>query len=127
MPAPSPEPAPAPSPAPAADPPRALLVLTNLPDAAHAQALAAALVEARLAACVNILAPCTSVYRWNGATETATEVPLLIKTTPARYTALEAAIRARHPYELPEIVSVPVTQGLPAYLDWVAAETAAAV
>ena len=126
MTAPSSEPAPAPSPTPVADKPRALLVLTNLPDAAHAQTLAAALVEARLAACVNILAPCTSVYRWQGAVETTTEVPLLIKTTPARYAALEAAIRAHHPYELPEIVSVPVTQGLPAYIDWVAAETAAA-
>jgi len=114
------------APSPAADAPRALLVLTNLPDAAHAQTLAAALVEARLAACVNILSPCTSVYRWQGAVETTTEVPLLIKTTPARYAELEAAIRAHHPYELPEIVSVPVTQGLPAYIDWVAAETAAA-
>lgn len=115
-----------PAPSPAADAPPALLVLTNLPDAAQAQTLAAALVEARLAACVNILAPCASVYRWSGAVETATEVPLLIKTTPARYAALEAAIRARHPYELPEIVAVPVTQGLPGYLDWVAAATASA-
>ena len=57
------------------------------------------------------------------ATETATEVPVLIKTTPARYAALEAAIRARHPYELPEIVAVPVMQGLPGYLDWVEFET----
>lgn len=118
-------PAPSPEPSPAADAPPTLLVLTNLPDAGQAQALAAALVEAHLAACVNILAPCTSVYRWNGAIETATEVALLIKTTAARYAALEAAIRARHPYELPEIVAVPVTQGLPGYLDWVAAETAA--
>ncbi len=103
--------------------PRALLVFTNLPDAASAEALANALIDRQLAACVNMLAPCTSVYRWQGATETATEVPLLIKTTPARYAALEAAIRAHHPYELPEIVAVPVTQGLPGYLDWVAAGT----
>ncbi|HNV92148.1 MAG TPA: divalent-cation tolerance protein CutA, partial [Thauera aminoaromatica] len=102
---------------------RALLVFTNLPDAASAEALANALIDRQLAACVNMLAPCTSVYRWQGATETATEVPLLIKTTPARYAALEAAIRAHHPYELPEIVAVPVTQGLPGYLDWVAAGT----
>lgn len=101
----------------------ALLVLTNLPDAASARALAAHLVEARLAACVNILAPCRSVYRWEGTLEDAEEVPLLVKTTAARYPALEAAIRARHPYELPEIVAVPIERGLPDYLAWVAAET----
>jgi periplasmic divalent cation tolerance protein len=101
----------------------ALLVLTNLPDADSARALAEHLVAERLAACVNILAPCGSVYRWQGKVEEAREVPLLIKTTEARYAALEAAIRARHPYELPEIVAVPMSHGLPAYLDWVAAET----
>lgn len=101
----------------------ALLVLTNLPDAASARALAGHLVEARLAACVNILAPCRSVYRWEGGIEDVEETPLLIKTTAARYAALEAAIRARHPYELPEIVAVPITHGLPDYLGWVAAET----
>jgi periplasmic divalent cation tolerance protein len=100
-----------------------LLVLTNLPDAYSAHALAGALVEARLAACVNILAPCRSVYRWQGKLESAEEVPVLIKTTAARYAELEAAIRARHPYELPEIIAVPVDHGLPAYLDWVTAET----
>lgn len=101
----------------------ALLVLTNLPDMASARALAGHLVEVRLAACVNILAPCRSVYRWEGRVEDAEEVPLLIKTTAARYAALEAAIRAHHPYELPEIVAVPITRGLPDYLDWVATET----
>lgn len=101
----------------------ALLVFTNLPDDASARALAGHLVEARLAACVNILAPCRSVYRWNGKVEDAEEVPLLIKTTAARYAALEKAIRARHPYELPEIVAVPITHGLPDYLGWVATET----
>ena len=100
-----------------------LLVLTNLPDRDSADAMAAALIKARLAACVNVLAPCTSVYRWQGAVETATEVPLLIKTTADGYAALEAEIRAHHPYELPEIVAVPVVRGLPAYLDWVAAQT----
>lgn len=101
----------------------ALLVLTNLPDAASAQALAEHVVAERLAACVNILAPCRSVYRWQGSIEAAEEVPLLIKTRADRYAALEAAIRARHPYELPEIVAVPISHGLPAYLDWLAAET----
>ena len=101
-----------------------LIVLTNLPDRERAGTLARALTDARLAACINILAPCTSVYRWQGAVETTTEVPLLIKTTAARYPALEAAIRSLHPYELPEIVAVPVVQGLPGYLDWVGHEVA---
>ena len=100
-----------------------LLVFTNMPDAASAQALATSLVEKRLAACVNILAPCRSIYRWQGKIEGAEEVPLLVKTTTERYAALEQAIRAQHPYELPEIVAVPVSRGLPAYLDWVAEET----
>lgn len=100
-----------------------LLVITNLPDAASARALAAALVDARLAACANILAPCRSVYRWQGQVEEADEVPLLLKTTAERYPLLEAAIRQQHPYELPEIVAVPLQHGLPEYLAWVAAET----
>ena len=104
--------------------PDTLLVLTNLPDSASAERIARRLVEQRLAACVNILAPCTSVYRWNAAIETATEVPLLIKTTRARYAELEAALAEAHPYELPEIVAVPLHTGLPAYLAWVGAETA---
>lgn len=103
-----------------------LLVLTTLPDADTAARIARQLVDARLAACVSVLAPCTSVYRWQGQTETATEVPLLIKTPRARYADLEAALRAAHPYELPEIVAVPVSEGLPAYLAWVAGETSPA-
>jgi periplasmic divalent cation tolerance protein len=102
-----------------------LLVMTTLPDEASAEALAARLVELRLAACVNVMAPCRSVYRWQDKTENAAEVPLMIKTTAARYAELEAAIRAAHPYELPEIVAIPITRGLPGYLAWVAAETAA--
>lgn len=102
-----------------------LLVLTNLPDEETARRLADRLVAGRLAACVNILAPCRSVYRWQGRIEDAAEVPLLVKTTADRYPALEAAIRETHPYELPEIVAVPIAHGLPGYLAWVAAETAA--
>lgn len=102
----------------------ALLVLTNLPDATSARALAGLLVESRLAACVNILPSCRSVYRWEGRIEEAEEVPLLIKTTTDRYTALEMAIREQHPYELPEIIAVPIERGLPAYLNWIATETA---
>ena len=100
-----------------------LLVLTTLPDRATAEALAAVLVEDRLAACVNILQPCRSVYRWQGAVETSDEIPLLIKTSEARYAALENAIRLRHPYETPEIIALPVVRGLPDYLAWVVAET----
>ncbi len=100
-----------------------LLVLTNLPDAATAHALAAALIDSGAAACVNILSPAVSVYRWQGQVDTDTEVPILIKTTRAAYPMLENTIRAGHPYELPEIIAVPVTLGLPAYLDWVRTET----
>ena len=103
---------------------RTLLVLTNLPDLPAAQKLADALIEQRVAACVNILAPCRSVYRWQGKVQHDEEQPMLIKTTEECYAALEAAIRAGHPYELPEIVALPIERGLPAYLDWVAAETA---
>jgi periplasmic divalent cation tolerance protein len=100
-----------------------LLVISNLPDRASAEALARALIEERLAACVNVLSPCRSVYRWKGKVEQAEEFPVLIKTTRERYADLEAAIRGRHPYDLPEIIALPLAGGLPAYLDWVADET----
>ena len=99
-----------------------LLVITNLPDMESAAGLAGKLIEARAAACVNQLAPCTSTYRWQDKIETATEVPLLIKTTREAYPKLEKLIREAHPYELPEIIAVPVTSGLPAYLEWVGNE-----
>ncbi len=99
------------------------LVLTNLPDRASAERIAELLVDERLAACVNILAPCRSVYRWKGAVQREEEHPLLIKTTAARYPALEKALRAAHPYELPEIIAVPIESGLLQYLAWVADET----
>ena len=102
-----------------------LLVLTNLPDRDSAQRVAAALIENHAAACVNILSACDSVYRWQGNLETASETPLLIKTTRAAYARLEATIRAHHPYELPEIIAVPVETGFPGYLQWVAQETQA--
>ena len=103
----------------------ALLVVTNLPDRAAAERLADMVIEKKLAACVNILAPCRSVYRWKGAVRHDEEHPMLIKTTEERYGALEQALREGHPYELPEIIAVPIERGLPAYLDWVAAETKA--
>ena len=101
----------------------ALLVITNLPDRAAAERLAEALVAKRLAACVNILAPCRSVYRWQGSVQRDEEHPVLIKTTAERYAQLEGEIRSLHPYELPEIIAVPIERGLAGYLAWVAAET----
>jgi periplasmic divalent cation tolerance protein len=97
--------------------------LTNLPDRASAERIADALIGQQLAACVNILAPCRSVYRWKGAVETAEEYPLFAKTTRDRYSLLERVVQELHPYELPEIIAVPLGGGLPAYLEWVAAET----
>ena len=104
-------------------PEETLLVLTTVPDADTAQRIAGLLVTQRLAACVNILAPCTSVYRWQEEIEHADEVPLLIKTTLLRYPALQAALTEAHPYELPEIIALPLRKGLPAYLAWIGAET----
>ncbi|WP_231137316.1 divalent-cation tolerance protein CutA [Chromobacterium paludis] len=94
-------------------------MVCNVPDAETAERIAETLVSERLAACVNILAPCRSVYRWQGAVERADEVPLLIKTRRDAYAKLEARLLALHPYEVPEIVAWPLAQGLPAYLTWV--------
>lgn len=102
----------------------AILVITNLPDRDAARQLADRLMAERLAACINILAPCESVYRWQGKIETAQEIPVLIKTLKAHYDKVEKTIRQCHPYELPEIIAVPIIAGLPAYLDWLGAETA---
>ena len=101
----------------------AILVLTSLPDADSARRLARELVVARLAACVQIGAPVESLYHWRGRLETATEIPVAIKTRAAAWPELERAIRERHPYELPEIVAVPIVHALPDYLDWIDAET----
>jgi len=95
------------------------LVLCTCPDEASAGRIARALVEGRLAACVNVLPGLRSVYRWQGAVEEAQEHLLLIKTCAARLPDLERAVRELHPYELPELVAVPITGGLAAYLDWV--------
>lgn len=97
---------------------RPILIFTNLPDAASAERVAAALLDAGLAACVNILAPVTSVYTWQGKKETAQEIPLLIKSFDELYDQVEQLIQAQHPYEVPEIISIPVSRALPAYLAW---------
>lgn len=102
------------------------LVLCTCPDQTVARALARHLVEAQLAACVNLVPGLTSLYRWRGELQEGTEVLLLIKTTARRYAALESAIRARHPYELPEIIGVTLDDGLPDYLDWISTSLAAA-
>ncbi|HLF38841.1 MAG TPA: divalent-cation tolerance protein CutA [Burkholderiales bacterium] len=105
----------------------AVIVFTNLPDREAAVKLAHELVAKRLAACVNVLSECTSVYRWKGTIENASEVPVLIKTRAARYAEVEAAIRGLHPYELPEIIAVPVVRGFDDYLRWVADETSISI
>jgi periplasmic divalent cation tolerance protein len=97
-----------------------LLILTNCPDETVANAIALAVVEEGLAACVNLLPRVQSIYRWQGVVESASEVPLLIKASAANYPALEQRIAELHPYELPEIIALPITRGLPAYLNWLA-------
>lgn len=102
-----------------------ILVLTQLPDRAAAENLARTLIETRLAACVSIGAPVDSLYHWRGEIETAQEIPVVIKTQAGRYADVEAAIRARHPYQLPEILAVPLFSGFPPYLSWVVEESTA--
>ena len=99
-----------------------LLVLTNCPDEEAANTIALAIVEARLAACVNILPRVQSIYRGRGKVDWATEIPLMIKSTAASDPALQETIRALHPYEIPEIIALPIEHSLPAYLNWVAEE-----
>jgi periplasmic divalent cation tolerance protein len=100
-----------------------LLILTNLPDVATAEKLARILIAHRAAACVNVLPACRSIYRWRGTVEMADEIPLLIKTTAANYPLVEEIVRAQHPYDVPELIAVPITHGLPDYLAWLATET----
>lgn len=100
-----------------------LQVATTIDTAERAQELARRLVEQHLAACVQVVGPITSIYRWQGQVEQSQEWLCLIKTTAANYAALEAAIRALHPYDVPEIIATPVVAGNPDYLAWVAQET----
>ena len=101
----------------------AIVILTNLPDHDSAQRLAKQLVATKIAACVNIMAPCVSTYRWRGAVESATEIPVLIKTLRCHYDAVERVTRECHPYALPEIIALPVVAGQADYLGWIATET----
>jgi periplasmic divalent cation tolerance protein len=100
-----------------------VLILTTAPAGDQGETIARALVDERLAACVNVLAPMTSIYRWRGAVEHETERQIVIKTTRDRVAAVHARLAELHSYELPEFIVVPVADGSTAYLDWVKSET----
>jgi periplasmic divalent cation tolerance protein len=102
----------------------ALLVLVTAPDPDRAAEIARALVEERLAACGNVLSGLRSIYRWEGKVQDEPEALLLLKTTRARFEALRARVLALHPYQVPEVIALPVEAGSAAYLAWIAAETA---
>ena len=99
-----------------------LLVYCTCPDPGTAETLAHRVLEKKLAACVNIAAPSRSVYRWRGKIEHADETLLSIKTTTDRYKKLEQFIQQQHPYDVPEIIALPIQHGLPDYLKWVEEE-----
>jgi len=101
----------------------AVLVLTTLPNSDAAAELANRLVSERLAACANILPALRSIYRWQGKVQDENEVLVLLKTQVRQYEALEARILALHPYDVPEVIAIPVERGHQAYLDWVVNET----
>ena len=100
-----------------------VMVLTTLPADADAPAFARTLVEGRLAACVNLLAPMDSIYRWEGAVEEETERQVIIKTSRERVVILWERIREMHPYDMPEFLVLPIVDGNEAYLRWVGEST----
>jgi periplasmic divalent cation tolerance protein len=102
---------------------RVVAVYLTFPDEASAERVARVLVEARLAACVNVLPGARSVYRWEGDVLVEPEVVAIAKTTADRVAALAEAVRAAHPFDLPCVVAYPAVAGLEAYLDWVRDET----
>jgi periplasmic divalent cation tolerance protein len=102
----------------------AVIVLTTVPSPDVGEEIGRALVDAGLAACVNILPPMVSIYRWKGTVQRDSECQLVIKTVRARVDAVRDQVNAQHPYDLPELLVVPVDGGDPAYLAWVAAEAA---
>lgn len=103
---------------------KVIVVLCTCPDRETARRLAFDLVEGGLAACVNLVPGLTSIYRWEGRTEESEECLMIAKTSTAGFERLRDRVVDLHPYELPEIVAVPVTDGLPEYLDWVTESTA---
>ncbi len=96
-----------------------LLVVSTFPDVEKAREITRRLVEERLAACGNVLAGAESIFRWQGEVETAREAMAFFKTTRMEWPRLEARLRELHPYEVPEIIALPLAAGAPAYLDWV--------
>jgi periplasmic divalent cation tolerance protein len=100
-----------------------IVVLVTVPDHNIARKVSKAVLTARLAACVNVLPGIQSMYWWEGKIADEQEVLLLIKTTEARFESLSQTIRSAHPYEVPEIVAVPVVRGLPQYIEWIRRET----
>jgi periplasmic divalent cation tolerance protein len=103
-----------------------VIVLTTWPADADAEAFARTIVEERLAACVNLSAPLTSLYRWQGTIEQAAERQITIKTTRARVEALKVRLHELHSYEVPELIVLPIAAGSEAYLTWISDSTAAA-
>lgn len=103
---------------------RHLLVLVTVPSVAEGERIGRALVEGRHAACVNVVPGLRSIYRWQGAVERAEEALLLAKTTREAFDGAAAAVRALHPYSLPEIIALPLAAGLAAYLAWIDEGTA---
>ena len=95
------------------------LILCTCPDEKFAEQIAQVLVEQRLAACVNIIPQISSIYRWQDKVETAKEYLLIIKTKSECYAQLEQCIKLQHPYAVPEIIGLDITQGLPDYLKWI--------
>jgi periplasmic divalent cation tolerance protein len=102
----------------------ALVVLVTAPGAAEAATLARALVEERLAACGNVIPGLRSIYRWEGKVQEDAEALLVLKTTRARFEALRERILALHPYQVPEVLALPVEAGSAPYLAWIAGATA---
>ncbi len=102
----------------------ALVVLVTAPDAEVAARLARELVEARLAACGNVLPGLRSIYRWEGQVHDEPEALLVLKTTRARFEALREAVLQRHPYQVPEVIALPVEAGSAPYLAWLGAQVA---
>lgn len=96
-----------------------LLILTTFPDAEAARQIGTLLIELQIAACVNLLPPSQSIYRWKGAIENKTEVPVFIKTTANNYREIETRIRESHPDEVPEIIAIPIERGSSDYLAWI--------
>src|SRR5262245_45043272 len=102
-----------------------VVVMTTVPTAGKGEEIAQALVEERLAACVNVLAPMTSIYRWRGAVEREPEHQMIIKTTQNRVPAVQTRLAALHPYEVPEFLVLSVADSSSAYFEWLVNETKA--